>query len=106
MVLPSNLLKLSSPKPMIAGILSSSHLIDIWELTPPNLVISPLTPFEKIQSNPGSAFSITAILFFKITFLDLPFKKIVLPLTFLSEIKFGFESKIDDTKKSLLDIIR
>ena len=68
--------------------------------------MSPLTPFEKIQSNPGSAFSITAILFFKITLLDLPFKNIIFPLIFLSEIKLGFDNKMEDTKKSLLDTIR
>ena len=99
-------MKLSSPNPIIAGIFNSSHLIDICELTPPNLVIRPFIPFEKIQSNPGSAFSITAILFFKIIFFDLPSKIIILPEIFLSEIKLGLDNNIDDTKKSLLETIR
>ena len=34
--------KLSSPKPIIAGIFNYSHLIDICELIPPNLVINAL----------------------------------------------------------------
>ena len=42
-------MKLSSPNPIIAGIFNSSHLIDICELTPPNLVIRPFIPFEKIR---------------------------------------------------------
>ena len=46
----------------IAGIANSEHLIAICDAAPPNFVIKPLIFFEKIQSNPGSAFSNNTIL--------------------------------------------
>ena len=58
-----------SPQPIAAGIESSEHLIDICELTPPYLVIRPTIFCDKIQSYPGSAFSIITIL--SLTFTSL-----------------------------------
>ena len=63
----SNLLALrslsnkSSPHPIAAGKFSSPHLIAICDATPPYFVINPAGEKLKIQSKPGSAFSIKII---------------------------------------------
>ena len=51
-----------SPQPIAAGSKNSAERIAICEFAPPYLVIKPAIFFEKIQSNPGSAFSIRTIL--------------------------------------------
>ena len=58
LVLILNLSNSNSPQPIAAGRPNSAHLIAIWEAIPPYFVINPAGFFEKIQSNPGSAFSI------------------------------------------------
>lgn len=54
--------KRASPTPTAAGIPISAQRIAIWEFDPPNFVINPAIPLEKIQSNPGSALSMQTIL--------------------------------------------
>ena len=51
-----------SPHPMAAGSPNSAHRMAICEFAPPNLVTSPAISCDRIQSNPGSAFSIAMIL--------------------------------------------
>ena len=84
------LLNKFSPQPIAAGIWNSPALIAIWDAAPPYIVIKPDISCEKIQSYPGSAFSIKTTEPDKDFASEIFSKKFTLPSIILLVTKFGF----------------